>query len=733
MRSLAETQARWQATQTHCASVEDLRNAVRHNGPSSPCLSGCRSVCWKIFLLSKDGEDVKPSWHQSLREKRELYGERRGHFLKFIDHPEALTELTVDPLADDPKSPWNTVREDEVIRAEILQDVERLPDEANYHEDYMQRMILDILFIYCKVNPDRGGYRQGMHELLAPIVHVVEQDALDRASISASDDEDGLEELMVETIDLSFIEHDAYILFSQFMENAQSFYEVKDVPNPSSPTDGSSRFPEQSSAIVERSKFIHEVCLQKIDPELAAHITDIEILPQIFLIRWIRLLFSREFPFNQFLVLWDTMLAVDPSLELIDLICCAMLLRIRWQLLDSDYSVCLQLLLKYPPPSQLHGPHTFVDDALYLRDHMNAIGGATLIKKYSGKLPEVPKSPGPAERLGSPLSGLDSIRKKGFGLKSPIRSPSKFLQQQGGMENMIQGVLEKSEKLGINQALRDAVGEIKRNMQGLNEGLSSPYPRVVLADDGAAKALAVMQRRNDQLASLLEETVMSLRALSLSNLEDKARSLNMIEVAAAKVQFVQIYLQDATMDIPTVDSPAGGGIQSAAEKREDREVKKAPLVEKENQPLSPASSNANASAPSLAKTTSSLGEVKKPEEVQDPLSDAAEATSNDTQKEEVLGEVQPKTPTTISIPARSTIAQSSFSWMLEPGESGPPQTPPIGKSPTAHQKRRNNNASREKNAFLFGEGPAELDERDPLRSGDIFGMEPMQSPRAKGE
>lgn len=184
------------------------------------------------------------------------------------------------------QSPWNTVREDEVTRAEILQDVQRLPDEANYHEDYMQRMILDILFVYCKVHPSRGGYRQGMHELLAPILHVVEQDALDRASISADDDdENGLEELMLETIDLAFIEHDAFALFSQLMEHAQLFYEVKDVTNPAQPVDGllQSRLPEQSSAIVERSKFIHEVCLQKVDPELAAHLTSVEVLPQIFL------------------------------------------------------------------------------------------------------------------------------------------------------------------------------------------------------------------------------------------------------------------------------------------------------------------------------------------------------------------------------------------------------------------------------------------------------------------
>ncbi|KAL7798430.1 RabGAP/TBC [Trichoderma ceciliae] len=731
MRSLAETQARWQANQAHCSSIDDLQNAVRHNGPSSPCLSGCRSVCWKIFLLSKDGDGAGLGWSQSLREKRELYIERRDHFLKFIKHPEALTELTIDPLTDDPKSPWNTVREDEVVRAEILQDVQRLPDEATYHEDYMQHMILDILFVYCKVNPSRGGYRQGMHELLAPILHVVEQDALDRASISADDDENDLEELMLETIDLSLVEHDAFVLFSQLMEQAQSFYEVKDVPNPSQSTDGPShshpRFPEQSSAIVERSKFIHEVCLQKIDPELAAHLTSVEILPQIFLIRWIRLLFSREFPFNQFLLLWDTIFAVDPSLDLIDLICCAMLLRIRWQLLESDYSVCLQLLLKYPPPSQLHGPHTFVDDALYLRDHMNASGGANLIKKYSGRLPKVSKSPDSSEPVGLPFAGSDSIRGKGFRMRSPIRSPSKFLQQQGGMENMIQGVLEKSEKLGINQAVRDALGEIKRNMQGLNEGLSSPYPRGVLADDGAAKALAAMERRNQQLASFLDETVTNLRALSLCNLEDKVKSVEMIEVAAAKIQFVQIYLQDTSMDIPTINSPAAEEVHAAAEQKEDKEDKKAPTVEKENQPLLPRSSGTNVSTPGLAKPASALGGIQKSTKSSDPLSDITSATSNDTKPENILRVIHPNAQPAASIPARSTIAQSSFSWMLEPDESGPPQTPPIGKSPTSQQKRRGNNASREKNAFLFGEAASELDERDPLGSGDIFGMEPIQS------
>lgn len=47
--------------------------------------------------------------------------------------------------------------------------------------------------------------------------------------------------------------------------------------------------------------------------------------------RWIRLLFGREFPFEEVLCLWDIIFAEDPLLDLIEFICVAMLLRIRWQ------------------------------------------------------------------------------------------------------------------------------------------------------------------------------------------------------------------------------------------------------------------------------------------------------------------------------------------------------------------------------------------------------------------
>ncbi|KAI6772142.1 hypothetical protein HG530_003100 [Fusarium avenaceum] len=707
MRPLEESLSRWRETQAQGAHLGDLRRAVRYNGPSSPCISGCRSLCWKTFLLSTAAEGL--SWSQVLDNGRKFYTEQRDHFLKYIKHPEALAELNIDPLTEDPTSPWNTIRQDEIVRAEIQQDVQRLPDEASYHDDITQAIILDILFMYCKIHPDRGGYRQGMHELLAPILHVIEQDALDPSTLP---EDIPLDDALVKTLNHAFIEHDAFVLFSRLMERAQSFYEVKDIAaTPGTPLQPS-KFPEQSSAIVERSKFIHEVCLQKVDPELAAHLTNIEILPQIFLIRWVRLLFSREFPFEQFLVFWDTIFAVDPTLELIDLICVAMLLRIRWDLLEADYSVCLQLLLKYPPPTGPHGPQTFVDDAMYLRDHLSPSGGSSLIMKYSGKMPTA-SSPPQTSRTNTPsFRGFNSFKQRP-GVRSQISSPSRFIQQQGGMEALIQGaakgVLERGEKLGINQAVRDAMGEIKRNINEARSAPRSPHPLV--GDEEAGRSLAALERRNQHLAAMLDETVNSLKSISASSLDDKVKSLELIEIAAAKVQFVKIYLDDSSMEVPILQSPPT--------EEDPQEVVVAETTIVHPEPVSAASAGLNISG--LQITESKPG----------PEDEAARPSSPDrmdivaTEDKKLANSLAPARPG--PVPTRSTLAQSSFSWMLEPDESKPPQssasTSSAKSTPQQHKKKMSNSASREKNAFLFGEV---TESRNPLNSDEIFGLEPLK-------
>ncbi|KAI2472012.1 RabGAP/TBC [Annulohypoxylon bovei var. microspora] len=711
MRSLVESTTRWQETLKYSTSLTDLQRAVKDNGPNSPCISGCRSICWKAFLLSRSTDTT--NWSHAILESRGTYASLRDHYLKYIKHPEYLTAASTDPLADDADSPWNTLRHDEALRAEILQDVQRLPDEPFYHQPHIQTLILDVLFIYCKLNPVIGGYRQGMHELLAPIVYVVEQDAVDPADV-ASDPSADLR--MLEILDASFIEHDAFAIFSRVMDHARSFYEVGEA-SANAPLSMSGQR-SSTSSIVEKSQYIHEVCLYKVDPELSTHLKNIEILPQVFLIRWIRLLFSREFPFDQTLVLWDTLFSVDPFLKLIDLVCTAMLIRIRWDLLNADYTVALQLLLRYPPPQPSYGPYTFIDDAVYLRDHLDPTGGSTLIAKYTGK---PPSPPGTDSGASTPKRTASNLRRKLAGARSPL-SPSRFKPPQASMEALFQGaaknVLERGEKLGINQAVRDAMVEIRRNVQEAKSSMKAS--RDLFAEPGSSnttvRAVAMLDRRNRRLASLLEEPISSLKNLSSSDLEDKRKVQDALEIAAARIQFIKIYLEDSTIALPDEEEPASS-ISSGTPSGADVNVDPGP-------PLSDAVAAMALNPPMPEDTNPPLADspILDPDKMDtdDPLDPGTSTTLVNKNLE------RPQAP----IPTRSTLAQSSFSWMLEPDSSSSSQEPPIfptkvPSSSNSHRKRPSANANHERTAFLFGEVSADESGQAVLPE-NIFSLEEMR-------
>ncbi|RYP63415.1 hypothetical protein DL770_009394 [Monosporascus sp. CRB-9-2] len=631
---------------------------------------GIAGLTTSVFLLGQTFADAD-DWSRSLLELRSEYSSLKDHFLKYVNHPEYLTAAPSDPLADDPDSPWNTLRRDEALRAEILQDVQRLPEVPFYHEPRTQTLILDVLFIYCKLNPDVGGYRQGMHELLAPIVYVLEQDAID--PVGAAPDASA-DLTMVEMLDASFIEHDAFALFSKLMDHAKSFYEV--------------------------------------DPELSDHLKSIEVLPQIFLIRWIRLLFSREFPFDQMLTLWDVLFAIDPTLKLIDLICAAMLIRVRWELLEADYSVALQLLLKYPHPQPPHGPHSFVDDAIYLRDHLNASGGSALIKKYTGRSPA---SGVDRSRPTTPSSWDSSTRRKGPGGRSPLSS-SRLISPPLGVEALFQGaakgVLERGERLGINQAVRDAMVEIRRNVSEAKSSMKANRELFSEPRSGTAiRAVVGMERRNKQLAAMLEETVSRLKTLTTSAIDDEQKHREELEITTAKIQLVKIYLEDSTMALAEEPSPS---IQATAVGHDGNANSSEHLSDAvAAMDLSKPRNDDSPSAPPPASDTAN------------PI-DRLQANTDSAMDVDPLG-LGTTTPVQIlqrpkaAIPTRSSLAQSSFSWMLEPDESSSSQASALRAKPS---KRPSANANRERTAFLFGEVPSD-ENGQPVLPNDTFGLEPI--------
>lgn len=418
--------------------------------------------------------------------------------------------------------------------------------------------------------------------------------------------------------------------------------------------------------------------------------------------------------------------------------------------------MALQLLLKYPPPPMPHGPHTFIDDAVYLRDHLTPAGGSALIMKYTGRPPAAATSP---PRVATPKSFGLGIRQNLRGAKSPL-SPQRFLQQQGGVEALFQGaakgVLERGEKLGLNQAVRDALVEIRRNVSEAKSSIKTgrdQFPET--PHNTAMQAVAAMDRRNKQLAAMLDETVETMKQLASSPMDDKRKHTEALEIAAAKVQFVKIYLEDSTMALPEEEHPlppqtaASQTTPIAPEPPSDAVaamVISTPTMAVDSPDAGAPKPAASQAPPASDASEGAAAAAAHPDAMEtDPLSSSSETlapepTATTTTKTAVPPPQRPHAP----MPTRSTLAQSSFSWMLEPDEapssqpdmfppSGPGQSPPHKLKSTAphasaaaaHRKRPSANANRERTAFLFGEVPSDAGGNVVLPE-DLFGLEPLK-------
>ncbi|KAK0312770.1 hypothetical protein LTR01_002432 [Friedmanniomyces endolithicus] len=549
MRSLQDASASWQDLKQY-KTLKDLQEAVRlDGGHTSPAASsGLRSACWKTFLLFDSVDTV--IWPKTLASSRSAYNSLRMHFLSQLDNQDELS----DPMDDEADSAtWTAIHKDEELRAEIQQDVDRcMPENLYFRQPDTQRTLLDILFIWAKLNPDIN-YRQGMHELLAPILWVVERDAIDLGPSSRALGEDATVRVV---FDAESIEHDAFALFSQVMRSAKGFYE----PGPSLPHAG-------ENAIVHRSRRIFEEMLPKVDPELAQHLRTNDIVPQIFLMRWIRLLFGREFGFDDVLSMWDVIFAEDPTLEIVDHICLSMILRIRWELLDADYNSALTLLLRYPSasPDQNHNDpsQSLVLDALYLRSHPDTDGSGYLILKYTGRPLQPlhrPATPPALQRNITAFSGIPNL------LDTSPSSPSfPGRRQPTNLEAVLQSTARTLYARG-GKAVRGAVEEVHKRAQEIQK---SPTPSLPSRAEHASRdsrmlerRLRALEKRNQMLAELLEGAVGELWDVQgLLAGPDGAERLQIVEkqreahvealsLAIAKVQYVQVYLGDASLPVP---------------------------------------------------------------------------------------------------------------------------------------------------------------------------------------
>lgn len=221
---------------------------------------------------------------------------------------------------------------------------------------------------------------------------------------------------VIEAFNPAYLEHDTYALFKKVMVQMKPYF----MPGakPSAPVGASSSAPaasaaaggkkpaaaaagkapapsgalsESASEVVRKCYHIHHEILRKFDPDLYHYLERHQIEPQLYCLRWVRLLLSREFHLEDVLVLWDALFAGSPDFSLVDHMIVAMLIFIREDILNKDYSSCLKRLFKYPPVEDVH---IFVTEGIQMSNPTTKAAAMSFSTQGGTKFP--PPKPGKA-------------------------------------------------------------------------------------------------------------------------------------------------------------------------------------------------------------------------------------------------------------------------------------------------------------------------------------------------
>lgn len=384
---------------------------------SSLAVPFLRRLHWARLLRLLSGETLE-GWALQVKEQRDRYRSLRQQQQLTASQLATLDPQRFHPLAATAGNPWSQRQADEELQEEIWRDIERTyPERQLFNREGTRRSLQRVLFTWAKGNPD-VSYKQGMNEILAVLYLACAREAVPSPPADAPLSPFSI----IFSADPADLEADAFCLFDGLMTGCcmRYMYLPPQKEPPAAPLKGShighllgSPQPPRApatSAVLHRCNMVFDDALCKSDRDVYLHLNELGVEPQLFLLRWLRLLFSREFHIEDTLLIWDALLAdawlaTEPNvpaggargaaeatgagsalatapapsaaatatatpgtagtvgactpeecasaaakkLPLVDYFAIAMLKFIRQQLLESDYSNCLRRLLKYPP------------------------------------------------------------------------------------------------------------------------------------------------------------------------------------------------------------------------------------------------------------------------------------------------------------------------------------------------------------------------------------------------
>lgn len=342
--------------------------------------------------------------------------------------------------------------------------------------------------------------------------------------------------------------------------------------------------------------------------------------------------------------------------------------------LDSDANMAITILLRYPQPRKDDPPRTFVQDAVKLQKSLKWETASEIIKEYTGRSPAQPtqqRPETPQDQTRTPERTL-----------SPFKFPPHTRSPSGSIETIIQdaarGMYKTGEKWGVNKTIRGTIGDIRKNVQGMQSGRSTPSFRQFITGDAEKAAestaflqkIAALEERNKALAKMLEESVSELWECQKDALDGKGsdkKTIEALSLAIAKVQVMQVYLEDSSIPLPADDPDL-----------QEKPAPKSTLAEVFVEPSIPSSEDSKETAEKATPTADKAADSAPTNNTATPMTTVPQSATTGG-KDSGAG---PSTSASSTIPPRSiaqaprprpSLASSSFSWMLgqEPNDGTP--------------------------------------------------------------
>ena len=341
-----------------------------------------RPTAWKIFLGIFPNNSNIIDWVEIVSKLRIKYNKKKKKYFSVKKYKGDPLSGGINNINKKNERNFNTLYEENELRRIINLDIIRTYQNINlFSQENIKKILLNILFIWSRENDDIS-YRQGMNDLLAILIlcfypyyfplednenKITKDEIINYINIKDK------KELYKNSLkiykyfhDESEIECDLFYAFDSLMKKG-----MKNLFNPKliQKNDPEYKLYEIFSDMYkddieeEKSNFISRRCfllinekLKKIDEELFLYLKKIDINCGAFLQKWLRCILCREFDLNQVFILWDVILVQDflneknqkYSLDFMDSICLAMIIRLRKYILQRDQNDCFSLLFKYP-------------------------------------------------------------------------------------------------------------------------------------------------------------------------------------------------------------------------------------------------------------------------------------------------------------------------------------------------------------------------------------------------